>query len=322
MDLQNKLLSTPIDYDILMDCVIEVTDITSLVIATKNVKLFTDCEETDSYILTEIDKENEFVKLQSEKIQEYYDSIGSMDRTLIMNNINFLLRKYDVKISDLEEILELSPGYISRTMNKASEKRLSSEHLWKISKFFNVEMDSLTNKDLSLGLHPIDSFTAFIQKLKARTRNREIVWESVVSGQEYSHSLATIFQQQLLSFKNIDQDSLQNSYNKIRYTPIYSAGYIRETYTLWKDIIQCKTAPLQGLIIIPFYSTSYIDRKGYDFIFVDENYETFTPAFSTLADSSSILTQETTELFNIINDIQSSFKIPESIMAIIKNFTI
>lgn len=320
MDVENKLITCPINFETLLDYVIEVKDINDLVAAKRNLQILD--EETSGVTLRyqEVDIRFNFETEQQAFIDKYLEQIGSMDRTLVMNNINYLVKKNGIKISDLEELLEISSGYISRTMNKSSEKRLSSEHLWKIARLFNVELDALIRKDLSASVHPLEKFANFIDKLKLRTRELELHWQTILDENEFSYLLASNELKKLLSFEMFDKESLGYFAHNIRYTPIHSMGSINSTYTLSGDIIQCKAAALQGLVIIPFHE-DYSNTAGYDFIFVDKEYDSFTPAFSTLVDSSKKLYTSTKELFSIVDDMRGSFQVSESIMKIIDDFT-
>lgn len=62
--------------------------------------------------------------------------------TNIYNNVKALAKAKGVKLQDFAKSLNISVGYISRI-----EKNISVEVLMKISKFFNVSMEDLVNKD-------------------------------------------------------------------------------------------------------------------------------------------------------------------------------
>lgn len=60
---------------------------------------------------------------QQDYIQEYVDSIGEFDSSIFANNLSYLLKKYGLGVGELENMLGISTGYISRTIGgKFQEK--------------------------------------------------------------------------------------------------------------------------------------------------------------------------------------------------------
>lgn len=69
---------------------------------------------------------------------------------ILSSNLDYLLKRHGLRISDLEELLGVSAGYVSRTVNPDSKKRLSVDIVWKISAVFQVNVDDLLNIDFQV----------------------------------------------------------------------------------------------------------------------------------------------------------------------------
>lgn len=109
---------------------------------------------------------------QQEKLIEQY--IREMpDRSLkcLGRNIKILMKQSGMKISDLEDKLGVSAGYLSRTLNEDSKKRISVDIVWKIALVFNVNIDDLINVDLGAPTKEILTVKDFIKKLRKDTDN-------------------------------------------------------------------------------------------------------------------------------------------------------
>ncbi len=112
---------------------------------------------------------------QDSIITNYTDEIGDFDKSVLISNISSLLKEHGIKIGELEEILGISAGYISRAAN--SERKLSIDVVWKIAQLFNCSLYSLLEIDRS-NLSGRDKFyCAFLEKLIRETEDQSIEWE-------------------------------------------------------------------------------------------------------------------------------------------------
>lgn len=115
---------------------------------------------------------------QKELLNSYIVDIGEFDNTILINNINYLSKKYELGVGLLERIIGLSAGYISRTAKEDSKKKMSIDVVWKIAKFFEVDLKELVEKDLSIPNINTDMLIKFVEKLKEKTLEEKIVWTS------------------------------------------------------------------------------------------------------------------------------------------------
>lgn len=90
---------------------------------------------------------------------------------ILSSNLDYLLKRHGLRISDLEELLGVSAGYVSRTVNPDSKKRLSVDIVWKISTVFQVNVDDLLNIDFQVTTQSLSDVIAFFKKLKLLREN-------------------------------------------------------------------------------------------------------------------------------------------------------
>jgi len=113
---------------------------------------------------------------QESYIAVYVNNLGEFDNTYLINNIVCFSKKAGMNLGDLEEVLGLSAGYISRTAKKDSKKRISIDVVWKIAKLFGVSLSNLVEGNLTL--RNVELLYDFIEKLKRQTLADKIKWKS------------------------------------------------------------------------------------------------------------------------------------------------
>ena len=113
-------------------------------------------------------------RLQNDWIDEYIVSLGEFDNTMLARNINYLCKKNNIRIGDLERILGISTGYISRTAKEKSGKRMSIDIAWRIARIFSVTLTALIETDLQVPNQNTALVAQFLDKLKARTERNDI----------------------------------------------------------------------------------------------------------------------------------------------------
>lgn len=111
-------------------------------------------------------------------VKEYMDSIGEYDNTQLQNNINFLLRKHNIRVGELEQILGISSGYISRTAKQGSGKKLSIDVVWKIAALFKVSLQDLLQKELDYTETNLEIIERFLSKVCYQTDDHSVEWEN------------------------------------------------------------------------------------------------------------------------------------------------
>ena len=102
-------------------------------------------------------------KLEDQKkhITDFIDAQANYDSKFLSSNLDYLLKINSLRISDLEEMLGVSAGYVSRTVNPDSKKRLSVDIVWKISAIFQVNVDDLLNLDFQVPTKSLCDVIAF-----------------------------------------------------------------------------------------------------------------------------------------------------------------
>lgn len=242
---------------------------------------------------------------QEEYIQNYVENIGEFENYHLVSNLNYLLKKYGLRMGELESLLKISAGYISRTVKENSNKRLSIDVLWKIAELFEVDLVTLISTDLNVPNNNIEIVIEFMRKLRKKTESYEIESE-VFGGIEFV---------------------INPSINKTGLFEEFEDGYIyhpkhlnpKVEFLLKDDIVGFPN--FQGdrmLIIIPFYSKR-IESVNYDFMLVNPQgkwerffYTTDTPFYN--------LSEHAELLYNAVRSQEFDVKLSPGVKNLITNF--
>lgn len=198
----------------------------------------------------------EMKEQQNDYIQEYLNSIGDFDNSTLISNITYLAKSNGIRLGELEKMLGVSAGYISRTAKENTNKRLSIDVIWKIANFFDLGIDDLVNQNLQIPSETSTLLCKFIKKLISQTITDEIEWECEGGGVCDCDSRLLD-----LSLFSMDDDGA------VVYHPNHMNQNLK--WTLSGDIYSCDAiSEGQKLLIIAFQSE---EAKGchYDFIFCD-----------------------------------------------------
>ena len=120
----------------------------------------------------------ELLQEQEDYIKEYIDSLGEYDNSHLISNINYFLRKLDLRMGEFEQLIGVSAGYISRTAKENSAKKLSIDVVWKIARLFEVDIRTLIEGDLMIPNSNVKLVTQFLDKLCKQTAQNDIKWEN------------------------------------------------------------------------------------------------------------------------------------------------
>lgn len=116
------------------------------------------------------------------------------DKTILMNNITYLLKSKNKRIGDLESEIGVSKGYISRINKKSDGVAAGVDIVYKIAKALDISVDVL----ISVDLQTVDDNEIYLLNLlksfQKKTENREVFWDkkdmrlisSMLDGKEYS----------------------------------------------------------------------------------------------------------------------------------------
>ena len=96
--------------------------------------------------------------------------------TIIVNNINFLLKKKGNKIGELEANCGVSAGYLSK-LSKDPSMKPSIEFLINVSDYYKVSIDFLVSTDIS-AISPSEAYLyGFLNKLLSDTFQNKLYWQ-------------------------------------------------------------------------------------------------------------------------------------------------
>ena len=252
---------------------------------------------------------------QEDLIQEYLNGIGEFNNGCLISNITFLAKKSGLRFGDLEKLLGISTGYISRTAKENSSKRLSIDVVWKISHLFEVDVRELIETDLSIPNKNTDLVLQFIKKLRRQTEECSIEWQSD-GGVMYE-----------LNTQYTEMGLISEEDEVAIYHPNHLNPSIK--WKLADDIFSCDDVDEgRSLVIIPFHSDELPEVK-YDFIFI-----TVTPChsnpsgasydwekvFYTADDPFGSLQQKAAELYEIIRNQEFDAKVSPSVRSFIADY--
>lgn len=251
----------------------------------------------------------ELLQIQEDYIIEYVSRLGEFENYYLIQNINYITKKNDLRIGELEKLLGISTGYISRTAKENSSKKMSVDVVWKIAKLFDVDIKTLIETDLRIPNTNTELIKKFIAKINLQTQENVIEWTS-------HGGIVMLLDERYKSMGLISEGAYE--------TTIYHPDRLNQEFKwiLTDDIVACeKFEGDRDLVIIPFMADGRKDMKFYDFLFVwsenkryhwekvfytsDEPYGKLTEYASILYDSiqrTEFDAQITTEVRNTITN--------------------
>ena len=253
---------------------------------------------------------SDLLQRQEEYIKEYLYSLGEFDNSYLISNINYLVKKNDLRIGDIEKLLGISAGYISRTAKENSAKKLSIDVVWKIAKLFDVDMGILIETDLQIPNGNTDMLIKFISKLTKQTRENTIEWS-------FQGGNISILDKSYLEMGLITEE------NEIS---VYHPNHLNQDikWILMDDIVAFeKFEGIKNLVIIPYKSADNDILNGYDFVFVwnDGKKHHWEKVFYTADDPFGDLKNYTSILLDSIRRTELDAKVAPEIRNIIANYT-
>jgi len=212
----------------------------------------------DSY---DTDSENYWENLvlqQEEWIDEYITNLGELDYSLISRNIAYLTKKSGMGIGDLERLIGISAGYISRTTKGNSNKKMSVDNIWRIARLFEVDMRALIETDLQQCTQNTALASQFIRKLLVQTEQYQIEWQAW--GGSMYHLDARL--QRTGLFEDCEVGT--------RYRPQHLNPEMQ--FILADDVYVCSgIAPGKLLTLIAYHPFDKLDSYNVDFWFISDN---------------------------------------------------
>ena len=258
-------------------------------------------------------------KLEEQKkyITEFINVQANYDSKFLSSNLDYLLKMNSLRISDLEELLGVSAGYVSRTVNPDSKKRLSVDIVWKISAIFQVNVDELLNIDFQVPTQSLCDVIAFFKKLKQETDEATIHW--INHGNKKEDYVGTFF-------KELKESGLDGT-KRYQYAPDGFAS-ITKAVELTDDIFSAGTS-IGELYLLPLENQfgekgyelyRYIGREDYNQNYYDSDGPDLELICSTFDDKSNKLKGKCDELFKSVKLHESDFVISESAKSLIDRY--
>ena len=249
---------------------------------------------------------------QDNYIQEYLNTIGDFDNSHLVGNINYLAKKYNLRIGEIENMLHISAGYISRTARENSPKKLSIDVVWKLAVLFGIDLRALLETDLQIPNSNTDLAAKFIAKALSETESGHIEW--ICNGGCASELDESFNGSRLIT----QQDDVTY------YHPMYLSNTAK--FILDDDIFACENIDLHREVLIVPFKLDNTSKTHYEFIFrhSDDNESSptfgayyFTRMFNTASDPFADLDICAEQLYKCIKDREYDTQLSAGAKAII-----
>ena len=201
---------------------------------------------------------SDLLQEQEDAIQEYYNSIPDFDNALLIKNINYLAKKYSIRVGELEKMLGISAGYISRTAKEGSAKKMSVDVVWKIARFFQTDLRDLVDRDLEMPSDENELLCRFIQKLRQQTEEHKITWKCL--GGVMFESDRVLEESGLITDEGVDTDAIYHPHDQ------KAEGKL----LLTDDVVACEDIREDMSLVIVPYHMEKSRNTYYDFFFMEE----------------------------------------------------
>ena len=260
----------------------------------------------------EEDEESEsLVEAIQEQQKQLHDfsSKYDYDNSHLRDNLNTLLKKHGMQVNTLEAVLELSAGYVSRTLGKDAKKKLSIDVVCKIANIFNVNLNDLLNRDLTAPTKDMKTVVDFTAKLKQDVDDESSHWKKMTErDNEY----------QWLFFNKDGKE--------VKYIPMEHNSFMGEV----EDIHYLKTNI--GILFLVKGMGCFGDNVCYEIYQFDEDgfnmsmgsgYESEYPLTliaETYFESTGLLQSKFDELYKAIRTHENDFVITDNAKSLINQF--
>lgn len=246
---------------------------------------------------------------QNSYIQEYLDSICNFDNSVLVSNITYLAKSHEIRLGELEKMPGISTGYISRTARENTNKRLSIDVVWKVSKFFDVSIDDLVSRDFRIPSETADLLRQFIVKLSTQTMLDEIEWDC--EGGYICESSPILFRFPLFT---------QEDDGTVIYHPNHMNQNLK--WTLAGDVYSCSSISKGQRLMVIAFQTEKLKGCHYDFIFCRNNQDntcSWQKAFYC-NDPFSQLEEQAAALYSRISRKADEVRLAPDVRAIIQDY--
>ena len=252
----------------------------------------------------------DLLQQQEDYIKEYVDSLGDFDNSTLSNNIAFLVKKNGMRVGELEDMLGISAGYISRTVKEDSKKKMSVDIVWKIARLFDTDIRTLTESQMWISHSNTELLVKFLQRLYQDTKDNFFAWEN-------DGGLMVVLNERYEKMGLITTDDEE--------TAVYHPNHLNQAlkWILYKDVVSLEGFEgKKDLVIIPFKVEGKEDLQGYDFLFVWESNGQWLweKVFYTNDDPFGTLHENADKLYRLIEDMEYDAKIAPNIHQLISSY--
>jgi transcriptional regulator with XRE-family HTH domain len=247
---------------------------------------------------------------QDDYIREYADSLGEFDSTILSNNISFLTKKNGMKVGELESMLDISAGYISRTIKENSKKKMSIDTVWKIAKLFNTDICTLTETEMWISHSNTELIEKFIDRLYQETASKSLVWES-------DGGLIMVLDERYVQMGLVTE----NEDGAAIYHPKHLN--LENRWVIANDIMRLENFEgNKDLVIIPYKAEKDDRLFGYDFILISDDGESWhwEKMFYTADDMFKTTRDKSDKLYNLAESSQYDVKLSAKAHKLITNY--
>lgn len=251
----------------------------------------------------------DLLQTQEDYIAEYVERLGDFDNSKIAGNIAFFSKRNGVRIGELEKMLGISPGYISRTLKEGSGKKISIDIVWKIARLLGTDIRTLTEEEMWMPHTNTNLLVSFIQRLYADTRDNYFSWE-------YGGGLMVQLEERFLEMGLVTEEGDVVVYHPTHLNP-------EAQWIVPKDIFYIESFERnKDLVIIPYQHSENERLSGYDFIFAwEEDGEwKWEKVFYTGDDPFQHLREEADGLYELVEGLELDAKISPQVQKMITRY--
>lgn len=251
---------------------------------------------------------------QKDYIQEYIESIGEFDNSILIGNINYYLKKLNLRMGEFEQVIGVSAGYISRTAKEKSAKKLSIDLVWKIAKLFGVDIRTLLENDLMIPNSNAEMISNFLNKLCVQTKQNAITWVNHGGGMCYLDDIMRStghFTEESDDIVYCCNDHMNPNYRFILADDIYTCSSIVDGKEF--AMIGFSTSKMEDSYFLDFvFLTPIKDKSGIRY--------TVEKAFYSSDDKFGVISARGGELMHLVQTQEMDAQISPEVRGIIANY--
>ena len=247
---------------------------------------------------------------QTDYIREFIESLGEFDSSTLAGNIVFLAKKHGMRVGELEDIIGVSAGYLSRTIKENSKKKISVDIVWKIARLFGTDIKTLTEKELWISRSNTDLLERFLERLYNDTKDNFFSWE-------YDGGLMVMLKDRYTEMGLVTEEDDE--------TPVYHPNHLNQDFkwVLAADIVSLECFDKKkDLAIIPYKLADKDEPAGFDFIFVweDDDRWCWEKVFYTSDDPFGSLQDGAKRLYDLIESYEFDAKLSPKVHQLISDY--